>query len=126
MEGKHDPDEYQQVVNDLKSCCAKQKQNTITFWAKTASKRRCTLDAQSSAARESTTEISHSKDTDEIFDSKDKEQISDCKDTEQIPPTKVVVGMKKKREVKVKVFNIFLSFIFVYDSMSLSFLNDSC
>ena len=52
VEGKHDPDEYQQVVNDLKSCCAKQKQNTITFWAKAASKRRCTLDAQSSAARE--------------------------------------------------------------------------
>ena len=104
VEGKHDPDEYQQVVNDLKSCCAKQKQNTITFWAKAASKRRCTLDAQSSAARESTTEISHSKDTNEIFDSKDKEQISDCKDTEQIPPTKVVVVDEEEERSEAESF----------------------
>ena len=63
VEGKHDPDEYQQAVNDLKSHSVKQKQKTITFWAKAASKRRSTLDVQNSAPGESTTEISDSKDT---------------------------------------------------------------
>ena len=71
---KHDPDEYQQVVNALKSRSAKQKQNTINFWAKAASKPRSTLDAQNStAAGKSITEI------------------SDHKDTKQIPLTEVLV-----------------------------------
>ena len=109
---KHDPDEYQRVVNDLKSRCAKQKQNTITFWAKAASKLRWILDVQSSAAPESTTEISHSKDTDEIFDSKDKEQISDSKDTEQIPPSKVVVVDKEEEGSEVESFWYILIFYF--------------
>ena len=56
---KHDPDEYQRVVN-----CG--KQSTITFWAKAASKRRSILDVQNSADGESTTEISNFTDTEQI------------------------------------------------------------
>ena len=123
---RHDPDKYQQVVNDLKSRPAKQKQSTITFWGKAASKHWSTLDAQNSAAGESTTEIFYSKDIEEIFDSKDKEQISGSKDTEQIPPTKVVVMDEEEEGSEGESFHIFLSFIFVYDSMSLSFLSDCC
>ena len=71
---KHDPDEYQQVVNALKSRSAKQKQNTINFWAKAASKPRSTLDAQNSTAA-----------------GKSIKEISDHKDTKQIPLTEVLV-----------------------------------
>ena len=109
---RHVPDEYQQVVNDLKSRPAKQKQSTITFWGKAASKHWSTLDAQNSAAGESTTEIFYSKDIEEIFDSKDKEQISGSKDTEQIPPTKVVVMDEEEEGSEGESFSYILIFYF--------------
>ena len=90
---KHDPDEYQRVVNDPKSHSAKQKRNTITFWAKAASKRWSTLDAQNSAAGESTREI------------------YDSKDTEQIPPTKVVV-VDEEEGSEGEIFSYILIFYF--------------
>ena len=99
------------MVNDLKSRSAKQ-QNTITFWAKAASKRRSTLDAQNSAAGESTTEISDSNDTEEIFDSKDKEKISDSEDTEQFPLTKVVVVDEEEEGSEGESFSYILIFYF--------------
>ena len=91
---KHDPDEYQQVVNALKSCSAKQKRNTINFWAKAASKHRSTLDPQNSTAGKSITEI------------------SDHKDTEQIPLTKVLVVDKEEEESEGESFSYILIFYF--------------
>ena len=91
---KHDPDEYQQVVNALKSGSAKQKQNTINFWAKAASKPRSTLDAQNStAAGKSITEI------------------SDHKDTKQIPLTEVLV-VDEEEESEGESFSYILIFYF--------------
>ena len=81
------------MVNDLKSRSAKQ-QNTITFWAKAASKRRSTLDAQNSAAGESTTEI------------------SDSEDTEQFPLTKVVVVAEEEEGSEGESFSYILIFYF--------------
>ena len=91
---KHDPDEYQQVVNALKSHSAKQKQNTINFWAKAASKPQSTLDAQNStAAGKSITEI------------------SDHKDTKQIPLTEVLV-VDEEEESEGESFSYILIFYF--------------
>ena len=100
------------MVNDLKFRSAKQKQNTITFWAKAASKGRSTLDAQNSAAGGNTTEIFDSKGIEEIFVSKDKEQISDSKDTEQIPPTKKVVVDEEGEWNESESFSYILIFYF--------------
>ena len=91
---KHDPDEYQQVVNALKSRSAKQKQNTINFWAKAASKPQSTLDAQNlTAAGKSITEI------------------SDHKDTKQIPLTEVLV-VDEEEESEGESFSYILIFYF--------------
>ena len=70
---KSDPSKYQKVVNDLMAISAKQQQKSITFWAKSSTKKKTPAKEQ--------TEVTHEKEKESTYSTKENDQ----------PPEKLII-----------------------------------